>query len=370
MDRLENYASVERVRTDINCRYELNMKKSRLMKQKKYIGLFPTEESAWSTARDILDSETPELYADFIRTNMRLETEGKGMPQSYSNSDSSGNMDLRLTHDLIPFNQNGTSSAESKPLLDGDLPLPILSSPKAKAKRGRKCDKIERLVDHTPQASSISSLEFKVRWRGYSSAHDDWYPYAEVKGLQALEEYIDLHPEAGELIRTLQLKKALTPSTHPSSSSSSSFSSKRSSSSKRSRPKSNGAIDKPVDEGSGLKVRQYSTNEDDFVLFISDSTCPPSSQTLKVLPSQDTSSFSSTSHCVASFPDRTSELTSSESSKSSPSASSAPRASPLTPEQLSILQLKKRKILLEREILKKELELLDLEEEQEDGIGT
>ena len=369
MDRLENYASVERIRTDINCRYELNMKKSRLMKQKKYIGLFPTEESAWSTARDILDSETPELYADFIRTNMRLETEGKGMPQSYSNSDSSGNMDLRLTHDLIPFNQNGTSSAESKPLLDGDLPLPILSSPKAKAKRGRKCEKIERLVDHTPQATSISSLEFKVRWRGYSSAHDDWYPYAEVKGLQALEEYIDLHPEAGELIRTLQLKKAPPPSTHLSSSSSSSSSSKQSSSSKRSRPKSNGAIDKPVDEGVGLKVRQYSTNEDDFVLFISDSTCPPSSQTSKVLPSQDTSSFSSTSHCFVSFPDKTSDLTSSESSKSSPSASSAQRASPLTPEQLSILQLKKRKILLEREILKKELELLDLEEEQ-DGIGT
>ncbi len=53
---------------------------------------------------------------------------------------------------------------------------------------------VESIVDHQ-LGKTKSKHTFKVRWDGYSSAHDSWLPYSGVKDLQALDAYLQAHQE-------------------------------------------------------------------------------------------------------------------------------------------------------------------------------
>ena len=40
---------------------------------------------------------------------------------------------------------------------------------------------VDSVITHRGNAKKVSSLEFLIRWSNYSSAHDSWQPWAEMK---------------------------------------------------------------------------------------------------------------------------------------------------------------------------------------------
>ena len=68
------------------------------------------------------------------------------------------------------------------------------------ASRDRDEHVVEFIVDHAYSGSPgkrhvKSKYDFRVRWLGYGDADDVWIPYSEAKDLQALDSYIEQHPE-------------------------------------------------------------------------------------------------------------------------------------------------------------------------------
>lgn len=63
------------------------------------------------------------------------------------------------------------------------------------ALRDREEFVVDSIVDHRGNSKKKSSLEFKIRWLGYSPEEDSWIPYSEAKDLEALDVYLMSHPE-------------------------------------------------------------------------------------------------------------------------------------------------------------------------------
>ena len=49
---------------------------------------------------------------------------------------------------------------------------------------------VETVLDHRGDFKRVSSLEFKIHWRGYTADSDSWEPWSNVRLVQALHEYL------------------------------------------------------------------------------------------------------------------------------------------------------------------------------------
>ena len=49
---------------------------------------------------------------------------------------------------------------------------------------------VDSIVTHRGNARKVSSLKFLVRWHNYSSAHDSWEPWAEMKKVAVVHDYL------------------------------------------------------------------------------------------------------------------------------------------------------------------------------------
>jgi hypothetical protein len=54
---------------------------------------------------------------------------------------------------------------------------------------------VQAILDHRGNPKKKSSLEFLIRWEGQDSTEDTWETYANIKDVQALDEYSRQHPE-------------------------------------------------------------------------------------------------------------------------------------------------------------------------------
>jgi hypothetical protein len=52
---------------------------------------------------------------------------------------------------------------------------------------------VESILDHRGDLKKKKSLEFKIRWLGYSPEDDTWEPYSAVRECKALDEYLALN---------------------------------------------------------------------------------------------------------------------------------------------------------------------------------
>jgi hypothetical protein len=55
--------------------------------------------------------------------------------------------------------------------------------------------KVDSIVDHSGNMKQKGKMKFRVRWTGYDPNEDTWLPYREVKDLEALDYYLEQHPE-------------------------------------------------------------------------------------------------------------------------------------------------------------------------------
>ncbi len=53
---------------------------------------------------------------------------------------------------------------------------------------------VEAIIDHRPAATK-SETTFLVRWDGYTADDDEWLPYAAVRDLEALDDYLEENPD-------------------------------------------------------------------------------------------------------------------------------------------------------------------------------
>jgi hypothetical protein len=50
---------------------------------------------------------------------------------------------------------------------------------------------VNSVITHRGNAKKVSSLEFLIRWFNYSSAHDSWEPWAEMKKVSVVHDYLE-----------------------------------------------------------------------------------------------------------------------------------------------------------------------------------
>ena len=73
---------------------------------------------------------------------------------------------------MTPF-IGSTSDAQTSALLDRDEFI------------------VDFVVTHRGNSRKVSSLEFLIRWHNYSSAHDSWEPWSEMKKVSVVHEYLN-----------------------------------------------------------------------------------------------------------------------------------------------------------------------------------
>jgi transposase InsO family protein len=49
---------------------------------------------------------------------------------------------------------------------------------------------VEKILDHRGNLKLKSTIEFQIKWLGYDSSHDSWEPYANVRDLDILHDYL------------------------------------------------------------------------------------------------------------------------------------------------------------------------------------
>ena len=49
---------------------------------------------------------------------------------------------------------------------------------------------IDSVISHRGNPNRVTSLEFLIRWHNYSSEHDTWEPWAEVKKVSVVHNYL------------------------------------------------------------------------------------------------------------------------------------------------------------------------------------
>ena len=49
---------------------------------------------------------------------------------------------------------------------------------------------VESIIDHRGNPKKVTTLEFLIRWLNYSSDHDTWEPWAEVKKVSVVHDYL------------------------------------------------------------------------------------------------------------------------------------------------------------------------------------
>jgi len=54
---------------------------------------------------------------------------------------------------------------------------------------------VESIVDHEGDPKRLSSLFFRVRWKGYDETEDTWLPFHKVNELEALDTYLRRFPD-------------------------------------------------------------------------------------------------------------------------------------------------------------------------------
>ena len=63
---------------------------------------------------------------------------------------------------------------------------------------------VERVVDYRLPTRNWRTWEFRVHWEGFSYDEDSWLPWPEVRNLEALDTYLDAHPELAAFDRRLR----------------------------------------------------------------------------------------------------------------------------------------------------------------------
>jgi len=61
---------------------------------------------------------------------------------------------------------------------------------------------VEKIIKHKFQgrSRSLQTIRFLIRWEGWGSEHDRWMPYADVCELEALDVYLEDHPELRSIV--------------------------------------------------------------------------------------------------------------------------------------------------------------------------
>ena len=54
---------------------------------------------------------------------------------------------------------------------------------------------VDSVVDHEGDPTRLSSLFFRIRWKGYDETEDSWLPFHNVNELEALDIYLRKYPE-------------------------------------------------------------------------------------------------------------------------------------------------------------------------------
>ena len=49
---------------------------------------------------------------------------------------------------------------------------------------------VEKILDHRGNLKLKSTIEFQIKWLGYDCSHDSWEPYANVRDLDILHDYL------------------------------------------------------------------------------------------------------------------------------------------------------------------------------------
>ena len=49
---------------------------------------------------------------------------------------------------------------------------------------------VDSVVAHRGNSKKVTTLEFLIRWLNYSSDHDTWEPWAEMKKVSVVHEYL------------------------------------------------------------------------------------------------------------------------------------------------------------------------------------
>jgi hypothetical protein len=50
---------------------------------------------------------------------------------------------------------------------------------------------VDFVITHRGNPKKVSSLEFLIRWHNYSSVHDSWEPWAEMKRVSVVHDYLN-----------------------------------------------------------------------------------------------------------------------------------------------------------------------------------
>jgi hypothetical protein len=54
---------------------------------------------------------------------------------------------------------------------------------------------VESIVDHAGSLKNKRQMRFRIRWSGYDADEDSWLPFSSVRKLEALDNYVQAHPE-------------------------------------------------------------------------------------------------------------------------------------------------------------------------------
>jgi len=67
---------------------------------------------------------------------------------------------------------------------------PVQTDPATVAQVDDQSFVIEKIIQHTGNPRKKLSMDFKVRWAGYGPDDDLWLPWSEIRGTEALREYL------------------------------------------------------------------------------------------------------------------------------------------------------------------------------------
>jgi len=61
---------------------------------------------------------------------------------------------------------------------------------------------VEKIINHDfmKKRKTLDNIRFKIRWSGWGPEHDTWAPYKDVSELEALDHYLDDHPQLLDIV--------------------------------------------------------------------------------------------------------------------------------------------------------------------------
>ena len=70
-------------------------------------------------------------------------------------------------------------------------------------------DVVQEIVDSSIPSKKAADWEFRVRWAGYGPEDDTWEGWQNVRGLAALDAYLELNPQLGKMSPKLRSQRGL-----------------------------------------------------------------------------------------------------------------------------------------------------------------